>query len=185
MERSHHKLRALCEAAVFVAFATILSLLPVGKMPQGGSFDLAMLPLFIFFARWGFGYSLLTGLVYGIIQMMLEGGVAIGWQSILGDYLVAYTVLGAAGLFARSKFGFFTGVVTGCAARFAVHLTVGATVWADYMPPEFFDMTMTSPWLYSALYNGSYMLVDMLLCLVVGALLYKPLGKYLKGEDIK
>ena len=29
------------------------------------------------------------------------------------------------------------------------------------------------------------MLVDMILCLVIGALLWKPMGKYLRGEDIK
>ena len=52
------------------------------------------------------------------------------------------------------------------------------------MPPEFFGMTMTSPWLYSALYNGSYMLADMLLCLALGAVLVKPLGRYLRGEDL-
>ena len=46
-------------------------------------------------------------------------------------------------------------------------------------------MTMTSPWIYSALYNGSYMLVDMVIILVIGALLWKPLGKYLRGEDLQ
>jgi len=62
---------------------------------------------------------------------------------------------------------------------------VGATVWAEYMPETFFGMTMHSPWFYSLLYNGSYMVIDMALCLLVGALLWKPMGKYLRGEDIK
>ena len=53
--KSHLKLRALCEGAIFVALSFVLSLLPVGKMPQGGSFDLAMLPLLVFCVRWGFG----------------------------------------------------------------------------------------------------------------------------------
>ena len=184
MKNSHRKLRALCEAAVFVAFSTVLSLLPVGKMPQGGSFDLAMLPLFIYCVRWGFAPSMLATTVFGIIQLMLEGGVAIGWQSILGDYVVAYSVLGIAGLFAGRKNGFFAGTALGSTARFAVHWVVGATVWAQYMPPEFFGMTMTSPWLYSALYNGSFMLVDAAMCLAVGAILKKPLGRYLAGKDI-
>ena len=52
-----------------------------------------------------------------------------------------------------------------------VHWVVGATVWAMYMPDAFFGMTMTSPWLYSLLYNGFYMLIDTLLCLVIFALL--------------
>ena len=61
---------------------------------------------------------------------------------------------------------------------------VGATIWAEYMPETFFGMTMTTPWFYSALYNGSYMLIDMILCLAVGALIWKPLGKYIRGEDL-
>ena len=52
------------------------------------------------------------------------------------------------------------------------------------MPDTFFGMTMTSPWFYSVLYNGSYMVISMALCLVVGALLWKPLGKFIRGEDL-
>ena len=29
------------------------------------------------------------------------------------------------------------------------------------------------------------MLIDMLVCLLVGALLWKPLGKYIRGEDLQ
>ena len=81
--------------------------------------------------------------------------------------------------------GFFTGTVVGSLARFLVHYLVGVWVWGEYMPDTFFGMTMTTPWFYSFLYNGSYMLVDMILCLVIGALLWKPMGKYLRGEDTR
>ena len=50
---------------------------------------------------------------------------------------------------------------------------------------HFFGMTMTTPWFYSFLYNGSYMVIDMALCLLVGALLWKPLGYYIRGMDLK
>ena len=43
---------------------------------------------------------------------------------------------------------------------------------------------MTSPWIYSLLYNLAYMLPNILISLVVFALLYKPMGKYLRGEDL-
>ena len=185
MKKSNLTLRALCEGAIFIALSTVLSLIPIWKMPQGGSFDLAMLPILIVCVRWGIGPSLIAGFVYGVIQFMLDGGIALGWQSIVGDYLVAYTVLGLAGLFKGTKNGFFVGTVVACVARFLVHYVVGATVWASYMPEEFFNMTMTTPWVYSALYNGAYMLIDMVAILIVGAILWKPLGKYLRGEDIK
>ena len=45
-------------------------------------------------------------------------------------------------------------------------------------------MTMTSPWFYSLLYNGSYMLPSIILCVVVFALLYKPLKKYFTSADL-
>ena len=46
-------------------------------------------------------------------------------------------------------------------------------------------MTMTSPWLYSLLYNGFYMLIDTLLCLVIFALLFRPMHQYLTGADLR
>lgn len=48
MKKSNLTLRAICEGAIFIAAATVLSLIPIWKMPQGGSFDLAMLPIIIF-----------------------------------------------------------------------------------------------------------------------------------------
>ena len=122
---------------------------------------------------------------FSVLQLLLDGAYAWGWQSMLGDYIVAFTVLGVAGLFSKQRGGFFTGTVVGSIARFMVHWIVGATVWKEYMPDTFFGLTMTSPWFYSALYNGSYIVIDMVLCLVVGALLWKPLGKFIRGEDLK
>ena len=46
-------------------------------------------------------------------------------------------------------------------------------------------MTMTTPWFYSLLYNGFYMVIDMVLCLVIFALLAKPMKKYFLAEDIR
>ena len=70
-------------------------------------------------------------------------------------------------------------------ARFLVHYVVGATIWAEYMPETFFNMTMTTPWIYSALYNAAYMLTDMVVILVIGAILLKPPAKkYITGQDL-
>ena len=182
---NHMKLRSLCEGAVLVAVAQILSYLKLWEMPWGGSVVLSMIPLVLYAVRWGLGAGLLGGFAFGVLQFMFDGGFAIGWQSIIGDYLVAFTVLGFAGIFRGKDSSIFLGTVVGSAARFLVHYVVGATVWAEYMPENFFGMTMTTPWFYSLLYNGFYMVIDMALCLVIFALLIKPLGKYLRAEDIK
>ena len=185
MNKSRLTLRALTEGAIFVAAAQVLSYLKFFELPQGGSITVAMLPVFVYCARWGFGPGILASFVYSVLQLLLDGAYAWGWQSMLGDYIVAFTVLGIAGLFHRQQKGFFTGTVAGCLARFLVHYVVGATVWAEYMPETFFGLTMHTPWFYSALYNGSYMLADMILCLVIGALVWKPLQKFIRGEDLK
>ena len=183
--KTHLALRALCEGAVMVALAQILGYLKLYELPQGGSITLSMLPIFFFAVRWGLKDGLLCSLVFGILQLLLDGGFAIGWQSMLGDYIIAFGVLGLAGLCAGKKWGVFAGTVIGSALLFLVHYVVGATVWGEYMPETFFGMTMTSPWFYSALYNGSYMLIDMVACLVVFAVLYVPMRKYLLGQDLQ
>ncbi len=183
--RSHLAVRALCEGAVMVVLAQLLGYLKLWEMPWGGSICLSMLPIFFYACRWGVRDGLLAGFVLGVLQFMFDGGFALGWQSILGDYVVAFAVLGLAGLFTGKKWSIFAGTVVGSAARFLVHYVVGATVWAEYMPETFFGMTMTTPWFYSLLYNGFYMVIDMVLCLVIFALLSYPLRKYLLGEDIR
>ena len=183
MTQKHRSVRLLTEGAILIALAEILSFLPLYKLPWGGSIDFAMLPIVLFACRWGFGPAMLVSTAHGILQMLFEGGIAIGWESIIGDFLLAYAVLGIAGLF---KGNFVLGSVTACAARFLVHYVVGATIWAAYMPETFFGMTMTTPWFYSALYNGAYMLPDAVILLAVYFLLCKtPLVAYFKGTDLQ
>ena len=180
-KKIHKSVRAMTEGAILIAAAEVLSFLPLYKLPWGGSIDFAMLPILLFCTRWGFGPGMLVSFAHAILQTLFEGGIAIGWQSILGDFLIAYAVLGLAGLF---KGRFVPGAVIACAARFAVHYVVGATIWAEYMPEQFFGMTMTTPWIYSGLYNGAYMLPDLVLVLGAFWLLSKtPLSPYLSTKD--
>ena len=183
--KSYLTVRMLCEGGILLAAAFVLSLLRFWEMYDGGAIDFGMLPILLFAVRWGVGPGLVVGLADGVLQFMQAGGIAIGWQSIIGDYLVAFTVLGLAGLARGRKSGIFVGTVIGCVARFLVHYIVGATIWASYMPETFFNMTMTTPWFYSLLYNGFNMVIDKALCLVVFALLYNPLRKYFLAEDIR
>lgn len=181
---SHLKLRALTEGAVMVALAQILGYIKLFALPNGGSITLNMLPIFIFCARWGFGAGMLASFSLSLLQLLLDGAYAWGWQSIIGDYIVAYSVLGVAGLFHAKKNGFFTGMAAGGLARFLVAWYVGAVVWGEYMPESFFGMTMTTPWVYSALYNGSYLLINICLCMLLGLLMWRKLGRYIRGEDL-
>ena len=180
----HRSVRALCEGAIMVALAQILAYLKLYELPQGGSITLAMVPIFFFAVRWGWKKGLGCAFVFGLLQLLLDGGFAIGWQSMLGDYLIAFGVLGLAGIFTGKPYSIFAGTVVGSVARFLVHWVVGATIWAEYMPDEFFGMTMTSPWIYSLLYNIAYMGPNIIITLVIFGLLYVPMKKYLLGQDI-
>ena len=182
MTKKHRSIRALTAGAIMIAVAESLSFLPLYTLPWGGRIDFAMLPILLFCTRWGFAPGMLVSCAHAVLQTMFEGGIAIGWESIIGDFLLAYAVLGAAGLF---KGKFCLGAIVACTARFLVHYVVGATIWAEYMPGEFFGMTMTTPWFYSALYNGAYMLPDLLLILAVYLLLSKTaMSRYLRGDDL-
>lgn len=182
---SSKRIRMLCEGGLMVAAAQILSMIKLWEMPWGGSVVLAMVPIILFSVRWGLAPGLLSGFVFGVLQFMFDGGFAIGWQSIVGDYLLAFAVLGLAGLMHGKKNGIFVGTVIGGIARYLVHLVVGATIWAAYMPDTFLGLQMGSPWFYSALYNVVYMGPNIVITLVVFILLSKPLGPYLTGDDLK
>ena len=182
---SHLRVRMLCEGAMMVALAQVLSYIKLMELPNGGSLTPAMFPIILFAVRWGLTPGLMAGFTFGLLQLIFDGAYAWGWQSMLLDYLVAFTPLSLAGLFKGKKNGIYWGSLLGTFLRFLVHYVTGATLWAEYMPDEFFGMTMTTPWLYSALYNGGYMLVDMLVCALIGFALWKPLGKYIRGEDLQ
>ena len=175
MTKRKMTLRCLCEGALLLALAQVLGYLKLWELPNGGSVTLSMLPIFLFCVRWGFGPGLLVSFAFGLLQLFLDVAYAAGWQSIIGDYLLAFAVMN----------GIYWGSLLGTFLRFLVHYVTGATLWAEYMPDEFFGMTMTSPWIYSALYNGSFLLLSLIMVLVVIAILQKPLGKYLRGDDLK
>ena len=181
-------LRCLTECAIFVALALILSYL---KIPLGfsfggfgGSIDLVMIPLILIAFRWGLGSGLGAGLVFGTLKFFFAGGSAVNWQSMLLDYSVAYMFVGFAGLFRRRKGKLGLAALVGCLCRFLVHFVSGITIYAEYME-DIFGLPMTNVWVYSALYNASYMLPNTIIAVVVCLLLQKPLEKYLLGEDLR
>ena len=180
---SHQKIQALTEGAVMVAAATALSYVKLLELPQGGSVCIGMLPIFLFCARWGWKESFLTAFAYGMLQLIFDGAYAWGPTSMVMDYVLAFGVLGVACFFRKMKGGVFTGTVVGCLCRFVVHFISGVTIYRIYEPTQLFNTTFTNPWIYSAAYNGSYVFIDMVLCLVITALLYKPLRKYFCPQD--
>lgn len=200
MEKTSNSLslRRFVECALMVAVATVLSLIKI-DLPFGGGVTIcSMLPIILISHRHGVKWGLATAFVYSLIQLVL-GLDNVGYGEtfvmaagiVLLDYVIAYTVLGFSGAFNRvfpdrSK---PTAVVVGVAVtfflRFVCHFITGAWIWGVWMPEEFMGMPMTNPWVYSALYNGWYMLAELVLTEIVVLLIYKPLGKFFRGEDLR
>ena len=181
---SNKALRAVTECAVFVAMALALSYLkiPIGLAfgGFGGSIDLVMIPLIVFAVHRGLGWGLLAGLVFGTIKYFIGAHADISWISIIFDYSVAYAFVGFAGLLRRQPRQLWLAALIGCFGRFVIHFIRGITIYAMYME-DIFGLPMTNVWVYSALYNGSYMLPNtalaVVLCAILGTSLYKQLLK--------
>lgn len=187
--KSHLRIRALCEGAIMLALAIVLNLVSkplFANMPNGGSISLAMFPILFYAHRWGLGRGTLMGFAYGLLDMLLDGGYAWGWQSIILDYLAAYTALGIGGVFRGKDWGIFPGVVLGCLGRFTVHHISGITIYKILVPTEVEGFgVFDNPHLYSLVYNGVYMLPNTLIAIVIAAILFVPMKKYFAGTDLR
>ncbi len=184
--KNHLRIRALCEGAVFVAIAQALSYLKLYQLPNGGSVTLAMLPVLVYALRWGLGKGLVSAFAFGLLQLIFDSAYAWGWQSMLLDYLVAFTPLGLAGLFRGKAWGIFPGTLLGCAARFVVHYISGVTIYRINVPTEILGFgTFSDANVYSLVYNSVYVFPSMVLVLVVAGILFVPLKRYFAGDDLK
>ena len=185
--KTHLHIRALCEGAIFVAIAQILSFFKLfPDMVNGGSITFAAFPIALYAVRWGLGRGLVAGFALGLLQLITDSAYAWGWQSMLLDYIVAYTPLGLAGLFKGKSWGIFPGTVIGCVGRFVVHFISGVTIYRIYEPTEVLGFgVFDDAVLYSLVYNGVYMLPCTVLAVAVAAVLYVPLKHYYAGNDLR
>lgn len=169
----------LVEGAMLIALATALSYLKIFEMPYGGSITLEMLPLVIMGLRRGAKWGCLTGFVHGLLQMILGFSNVLYCATLLSqigcivlDYLLAFTVLGLAAVLAQpfsknKKAGYIVGSVLAGVLRFACSFLSGWLLWGSYAPEG-----MNAAY-YSLVYNGAYMVPDIIiLAVVVGILAF-------------
>ena len=167
-------LRALVESALLVAISFVLSYFRFGvPWVQGGSVTpFSMLPILMIGLRHGLGWGLGGGFVYACLQMIqqfwppptgtIEGYIAV----VMLDYVVAFSVLGLSGIFKGRKYGLLYAAPLCLTLRFLSHFLSGIIVWNIYAGE-------LPVWLYSLTYNGSYMGVELVLTMIVGAILYR------------
>lgn len=158
------------EAAMMIALASVLSLFKVFRMPQGGSVTLgSMVPILLFAMRRGAKYGVLAGILFGLVRLYLSMYVVHPVQLLL-DYPLAFGALGLAGLIKTSKDKPSHAVAStglGIGGRFLSHWLSGVVFFAEYAPAG------QHPALYSAIYNGGYLGVELVLSSIIVYMLAK------------
>lgn len=195
MSNTSQKIKIMVEGAAMVALATVLSYIRIFKLPWGGSITLlSMLPVVLFSIRRGVKNGLVVSFVFALIQFfqgIVDG--LFGWgltpvslvACILLDYLVAFTILGFAGIFRKKGIlGWIPGIAVSVFARFICHFISGVVIWGSF-GELWAGFSTENSWLYSFLYNGCYMLPEMIFT-IIGAIvvLETPIGRKVLAEGI-
>ncbi len=154
--REAEKVRILAETVVLVALSGALYLFRFFLLPQGGSVTLgSMVPVFLLALRRGPRVGIVGGVAFGLVALVedLYSGVEVIFYpaQVILDYPLAFGVLGLAGFFRRMP---ILGVGIGVAARFCSHFVSGVLFFASFAPAG------VSPFVYSAVYNGGFLLPE-------------------------
>lgn len=181
------RLLMLVEIAIFAAIGIILDQLTFKLWAQGGSVSLVMVPIILMAIRWGLTAGLTTGLLIGIMQMMF-GAFIVHWLQALLDYGLAFTVVGLAAIVRKpllqaakdiNKKAMTTyiviGTLLGGTFRFTAHLLAGVVFFGEYAGDD-------NVWIYSIIYNGSYMLPATILTVLIAVLLFTASPKLLQTK---
>ena len=172
MKSSTNNLRTWAEGAIMVALAVVLNFFKIDLGPEGGSVNLVLIPLVLYSIRWGCPYGIAAGLVFGTLKAMIGGGIGYGWQSLLLDYSVAFGLVGLSGLSEKAVPASVIGAA-GCLLSFVLS---GVLVWGEYLPETFWGLPMANIWIYSLIYNGSFVLCNAIVCAVVLSILARTTG---------
>jgi len=176
--------RVIAESAIMLALAFALSYARLFKMPLGGSVTVAsMLPIMLISIKYGNLIGLGCSFLYSgmqLLQAFIEGDVFPYCETattlivcILFDYILPFTLLGLAGFFKNMKcfrhkeLGAYLGMISVVALRFLSHFITGVAIWGQWAPEGM------GKFLYSFLYNGSFLSVDFAICIVCAVLMMR------------
>ncbi|MDE6054193.1 MAG: energy-coupled thiamine transporter ThiT [Lachnospiraceae bacterium] len=147
--------------AMAIALGTVLSYIKLFHFPWGGSITLlSMLVICLPGYFFGLGAGLMTGLAYGVMQLLIDPYVLSPLQLVV-DYFLAFGALGLSGLFSNAKNGLIKGYIAAVLGRyvFAVisgWIFFGAYAWEGWAPLP-----------YSLVYNGIYIFAEAAISIVV------------------
>ncbi|MDR0315215.1 MAG: energy-coupled thiamine transporter ThiT [Oscillospiraceae bacterium] len=164
----------LTETALLIAMTTVLSLIPMFKLPFGGTVTLfSQLPIIILAYRHGTLWGIFGGGIAGLLQIFLGldnfsyvTGISAYIILIFSDYIFAFGSLGLGGVFKnvikKQPLALACGVTLASFTRFLFHFISGVTIWRSYAPSDALDAVIT----YSITYNALYMLPELIITLI-------------------
>lgn len=165
-----------------VALATVLSFIKVFELPWGGSITLlSMLPICLFGIKYGVAKGLFVSFVFALVQMFISLGEVLGWgltkgtliACLLLDYILAYTVIGVAGMFRKKDLpGWIAGTVIAILLRLFVHFVSGVVIWHS-VGKIWGGLEQTNQYVYSLAYNGAYMVPELIFTVIGAVILLK------------
>ncbi len=169
--------KIMTHVAIAVAMTAVLNMFVLFKMPQGGSVTLAsMVPIFFIAFVYGPNIGVMTGLIFGVLNLLL-GGFIVHPIQVLLDYPVPFMLLGLAGYLPKQM---NLGMLLATALRFVSHVISGFVFFAEYAPAGM------NPLVYSILYNAPFLAVDFIIALIVMNILpINKLAKRLLDRDVE
>ena len=184
------RIHILVECALMVAIGTVLMMVKIFELPNGGSVTLvSMLPFIIVSFRHGTKWGMLTGLACALLQMLTgfyppPAGTVVAYVGmILLDYIIAFTMLGTANIFAKPfknrMIGVGVGTAAVCIIRFLCSFLSGFLIWGSIVTDG------VGAVIYSLTYNASYMVPETILTAVVAVVLYKLVPKLYGSASVK
>lgn len=164
--------KQLTFCTVAMALALVTSFIKVASLPMGGSITLFSM-FFMCFIGYLYGpkIGIMTGVAYGILQLIIEPYIYAPLQVLL-DYPLAFGALGLSGFFSKKKFGLTTGVIVGILGRYICHVISGYVFFASYAPEGM------NPMIYTLGYNATYIVPELIATVIVVSL--PPVMKALK-----
>lgn len=153
--------KQLAFCAVAVALATILSNIKLFHFPTGGSITLLSMLVAVFPGYWfGLGAGILTGVSYGVLQLIIDPYVLFPMQLVV-DYFLAFGALGLSGLFCNAKNGLVKGYITGVLGRFVFAVISGWIFFGSYAWEGWNGFT------YSLVYNAIYIFAEAIITVII------------------
>ncbi len=168
-------IKAMTFSALMIALSTILGMITLYRMPQGGSVTaFRMLPIVLVGYYYGMRRGIIAGACLGFLDLTLNPFVIHPLQLLI-DYPVAFGALGLSGAFHKKSNSLLPAYIIAVIGRWFFATLSGAIYFPEYAPEGFNGIT------WSLWYNFTYLGAEGLLTVIVLSI---PILKH-TFEDLK